>query len=195
MDQVLTSALQLLQTKYSYEKDKIFKVYEHAKKLQIFTESKLNEISYNLDKELRQLRLPGRRVFSARSNHARIDDDNKAFFQKQIIDIANNFDYFANLEKYRSWTRVTIITEHDFDFVISMHGYGYRESGIMAASAFTYIKGIREEGGTEPVNLRPASTDLFQFNYAESYENTESRYSEWLDSALAIGMAEWKKTL
>lgn len=195
VDQVLTSALQLLQTKYSYEKDKIFKVYEHAKKLQIFTESKLNEISYNLDKELRQLRLPGRRVFSARSNHARIDDDNKAFFQKQIIDIANNFDYFANLEKYRSWTRVTIITEHDFDFVISMHGYGYRESGIMAASAFTYIKGIREEGGTEPVNLRPASTDLFQFNYAESYENTESRYSEWLDSALAIGMAEWKKTL
>jgi hypothetical protein len=90
---------------------------------------------------------------------------------------------------------LTISTEQDFDYVISLHGYGPGDSGIMSASAFTYIKAIREDGGTEPVDLHPAATDLFQFNYAESFESTSARYAEWLESSLAIAMAEWKRTL
>jgi len=63
------------------------------------------------------------------------------------------------------------------------------------ASAFTYIKAPREGGGLEPVSLHPAATDLFQFNYAESYESTLKRFSEWLESSIAIAMAEWKRSL
>ena len=78
---------------------------------------------------------------------------------------------------------------------MSLHGYGPGSTGILVASAFTYLKAQREDGGIEPVNLHPAATDLFQFNYVEPYESTEKRFSEWLESSIAIALAEWKRSL
>ena len=72
---------------------------------------------------------------------------------------------------------MTLITEKGFDYVVSFHGYGPGDSGILAASAFTYTKAPREEGGTDTVNLHPAASDLFQFNYAETYESTRKRFA------------------
>lgn len=90
---------------------------------------------------------------------------------------------------------MTLTTDQEFDYVVTFHGYGSGDSGILAASAFTYLKVPREEGGTEMVNLHPAATDLFQFNYAESFESTQKRFAEWLESSLAIALAEWKRSL
>ena len=87
------------------------------------------------------------------------------------------------------------MTDHEFDYVVTIHGYGSGDSGILAASAFTYLKVPREEGGTETINCHPAATDLFQFNYVESYDSTQQRFTEWLDSSLAIALAEWKRSL
>ncbi|MFP5381484.1 MAG: hypothetical protein ACLGG4_04400 [Gammaproteobacteria bacterium] len=58
-----------------------------------------------------------------------------------------------------------------------------------------YLKAPREDGGTDAVNLHPAATDLFQFNYIEPYESIEKRFAEWLESSLAIALAEWKRTI
>lgn len=195
VDQIISSALQVLKAKFTREKQKISAVYMHAEKLLSITEGKLHEVSSALDSQLRTVTPPSRASYHARDNSASSTSENKHYFQKQIVSTAKRFDYYANFENHRSWARITISTEQDFDYVISLHGYGPGDSGIMAASAFTYIKAMREDGGTEPVDLHPAATDLFQFNYAESYESTVSRYSEWLDSSLAIAMAEWKRTL
>ena len=159
------------------------------------TNQKLHALSSSLDTQLRAVTPPGQTAYHARDNFADNSSENKHYFHKQIVAIAKRFDYFANFDNYRSWARMTLSTEQDFDYVISLHGYGPGDSGIMAASAFTYIKAVREDGGTEPVDLHPAATDLFQFNYAESYESTSARYAEWLESSLAIAMAEWKRTL
>lgn len=194
-DQIINSALQVLKTKFTREKQKISAAYEHAAKLLTFAEQKFKGLSYALDGQLKLVTPPKRASYHARSNSANNTSDNKHYFQKQIVATANRFDYYANFENYRSWARITITTEQDFDYVVSLHGYGPGDSGIMAISAFTYLKATREDGGTEPVDLHPAATDLFQFNYAESYESTFARFSEWLDSSLAIAMAEWKKTL
>lgn len=90
---------------------------------------------------------------------------------------------------------MTLTTDQEFDYVVSFHGYGSGDSGILAASAFTYVKVSSEDGGTETVNLHPAATDLFQFNYIEPYESTQKRFAEWLESSLAIALAEWKRSL
>lgn len=194
-DQIISSALQILKTKFTREKQAISAVYEYSTKLLIFTEQKLKSLSTTLDTQLRSLTPTNRGQYHARYNSADSNSENKHYFQKQIIANARLFDYYANFEHHRSWARITITTEQDFDYVISFHGYGPGDSGVMAASAFTYVKASREDGGTEPVNLHPAATDLFQFNYAESYESTLARFQEWIESSLAIAMAEWKRTL
>ncbi len=194
-EQIVASALELLRGRFSREQESVSLVYKHASKLYTHVQDKFKHLAETLDPQLRALTPPKRTKYQARTNFA----DNKApqrhYFQKQIVDIANHFDYFANFERFRSWVRITLTTDQEFDFVVSFHGYGSGESGILAASAFTYLKALREEGGTDPVALHPAATELFQFNYAESFESTEKRFGEWLEASMAIALAEWKRSL
>ncbi len=195
-DQIVASALELLRGRFSREQEQLAAVYQHAGKLFIYTKQKFHDLAVDLDPRLRALTPPQRRlVYQARSNWADDASTQRHYFQKQIIEIANHFDYFANFERYRSWARVTLVTDQDFDYVVSFHGYGPGDTGILAASAFTYLKVPREEGGTEIVGLHPATVDLFQFNYAESFETTEKRFVDWLEASMAIALAEWKRSL
>lgn len=194
-DQIVASALQLLRNRFSREQQRISVVYDHAARLLSLVEQKFQRLTLELDPQLRSLTPPSLPKYQARANAADNLSNQRHYFQKQIVDMANHFDYFANFEPYRSWARITLITDQDFDYVVSFHGYGSGDTGILSASAFTYIKAPKEEGGTEPVALHPAATEIFQFNYAESFETTESRFAEWLDASMAIALAEWKRSL
>jgi len=194
-DQIVESALQLLRSRYSQEQQKASVVYQFADALLDRVNLDFDKLASSLNPQLRNLTPPGKNSYQVRLNSANEASNKSHYFQRQIIDIARHHDYFANLERYRSWIRITFATEQDFDYVISIHGYGPGDSEILAISAFTYIKAPREEGGTEPVALRPAATELFQFNYAESLETIQKRFGEWLDASMAIALAEWKRTL
>ncbi len=194
-DQIISSALELLKLRFTKEKEKALAVYEYADKLFAVVDAKFREISATLDGQLRYLTPPHQPKYQARTNSANNAHPQRHYFQKQIVDTANHFDYFANFDRHRSWVRLTLTTEQEFDYVVSLHGYGPGESGILAVSAFTYVKAAREDGGTETVNLHPAATDLFQFNYIEPYESTKRRFTEWLESSMAIALAEWKRSL
>lgn len=195
-DQIMASALEVLRGRFSREKQKVSEVYHHAERLHKVVEERFRSLAAILDSELRELTPPQRqRSYHARSNFSDNASAQRHYFQKQIVDIARHFDYFANFERFRSWVRMTLTTDQDFDYVVSFHGYGPGDTGVLAASAFTYMKAPKEEGGTEPVALHPATTDLFQFNYAEAFETTEKRFAEWLEASLAIALAEWKRSL
>lgn len=194
-EQIVESALQLLRSRYSQEQQKVSAVYQYAEALLEKVNLAFEKLVTSLDPQLRSLTPPGKRPFQARSNSASESSSQCHYFQRQIVDIARQYEYFANLERYRSWIRVTFATDQDFDYVVSIHGYGHGDSGILAVSAFTYIKAPREEGGTESVDLRPAATELFQFNYFESLETIQKRFEEWLEASMAIALAEWKRTL
>ena len=194
-DQIISSALELLKSKFSKEKQKVSVVYANGEKLFGLVETRFKSLASTLDAQLRTLAPPQRPTYHARANSANNASPQRHYFHKQIVDVARHFDYFANFERHRSWVRITLTTEQEFDYVVSIHGYGPGESGILAASAFSYVKATREDGATEPVGLHPAAADLFQFNYAESYESTEKRFADWLESSMAIALAEWKRTL
>lgn len=194
-DQIISSALQLLKGKYSKEQAKLSQVYRRAEQLFEISDKRFHEVAKSLDVELRKVTPPGREIYHARANSADNNSVQRHYFQKQIVSIANRFDYFANFEQQRSWVRLSITTEETFEYVLSFHGYGSGETGLLVISAFAYKKVPREDVGTEIVNLYPASTDLFQFNYVESLETTEKRFVEWLESSLAIALAEWKRSL
>lgn len=196
-DQIISSALELLKSKFSKEKRQVSVVYANGEKLFGLVETRFKSLASTLDAQLRTLAPPRRPTYHARANSANNASPQRHYFHKQIVDVARSkhFDYFANFERHRSWVRITLTTEQEFDYVVSIHGYGPGESGILAASAFSYVKATREDGATEPVGLHPAAADLFQFNYAESYESTEKRFADWLESSMAIALAEWKRTL
>lgn len=194
-DQIIGSALELLRTKFSKEKQKVSVVFEHAEKLLNTVESKFRLLVATLDSQLKTVTPPQQRTYQARTNLARNASPQRHYFQKQIVEAAKQFDYYANFEQYRAWVRMTLTTEQEFDYVVSFHGFGPGDTGVLVASAFTYVKAPREDGGTEPVHLHPAATDLFQFNYVEPYESTAKRFAEWLESSAAIALAEWKRSL
>jgi len=194
-EQILASALEVLKNRFGREKEKVSAVYVHAGKLFERAEGKFRALAESLDHSLRPLTPPSKANYRARANSADNLSAQRHYFQKQIVEVAKQFEYFANLERFRAWTRLTISTAQDFDYVVSIHGYGVGDTGILAASAFTYTKAQKEDGGTEPVALHPASTDLFQFNYAESFETTEKRFDEWIEGSIAIALAEWKRSL
>ena len=193
-DQIISSAMELLKSKFSKEKKKVSVVYEHAEKLFAIVESDFKVLVATLDSQLRDVTPPQKNRYQARTNAASNSSAQRHYFQKQIVDVAKQFDYFANFDRHRSSVRITLTTDQEFDYVVSFHGYGPGDTGVLAASAFTYIKAHREDGGTEPVSLRPAA-DLFQFNYVEPYESTKKRFAEWLEGSIAIALAEWKRSL
>ncbi len=194
-EQIVASALELLRGRFSREQQKVSVVYEHSSKLLAEVDRKFRDLATKLDPQLRSLTPRDRQKYQARANSADNQSNQRHYFQKQIVEVAKQFDYFANFEQLRAWVRLTFTTDQDFDYVVSFHGYGPGDTGILAASAFTYVKAPREEGGTEPVALHPAATELFQFNYAESFDTTEKRFAEWLEASTAIALAEWKRSL
>ena len=195
-DQIVESALEVLRGRFRKEKQTLSVVYDLADTLFSTAEARLLDLAAQLDRELRTLTPPLRnRGYGARSNSANNDSEKRHYFYKQIVDVAKHFDYFANIEPYRAWVRLTLTTDQEFDYVVSFHGYGPGDTGILAASAFTYIKAPREDGGTEPVLLHPAETALFQFNYAESIETTQQRFAQWLEESITIALAEWNRSL
>jgi Fic family protein len=196
-DQIIGSALEILRSKFSKEKQKASVVYDHSDKLFTVVESKLASLATLLDGQLRALKPPlhKRKEYQARSNSGSNTSPTRHYFQKQIFTIANQFDFYANFEQHKSWVRVTLITDQEFDYVVCFQGYGPGDTGILVASAFTYIKAPRDDTATEIVHFHPAATDLFQFNYLEPYESTEERFLEWLESSIAIALAQWRQSL
>ncbi|WP_166664592.1 Fic family protein [Candidatus Thiosymbion oneisti] len=194
-DQIIGSALEVLKDQQTTARKRVGRVYDYADELVTIADARMRELAESLDSQLRKLTPPDRDTYQAYSDSARNDSPKKHYFYNQILEVAQKFHYFANLERYRAWIRLSIKTQEHFEFIVSIHGYGHNDTGIMVASALTDRRVEKEEGGTEPVQVQPASVDLFQFNYAESPDDTRQRFCDWLESTLAIALSEWKRLI
>jgi Fic family protein len=195
-EEIIDSAIKVLKDRFAGETERLRQVYKIADHLHKIANDRFNEIAALLNKQLAEVSSQGPVAYRAWVQHADNNSKERHYFYHQIIEIAKHFNYFANLDKHRSWLRLSIVTDEQFEFVVTFHGYGYGDSGIMVATAFTYQKVPREEGyGTDAINTRPASPDFFQFNYKEPKESIERRFHEWFEAAVAIALAEWKRLI
>ncbi len=190
-DQIISSVLQGLKERISQEQRRLNKVYDYGDLLVEACLARIEEISSALNEGFAGL--PGEAVYRAKTGRAGSNSDKRHYFHGQIVEIARTFNYFANLDRYRAWVRLSIDTEVTFEYVVSFHGYGPEENGIVAVSAFTAQRLPREEGGTDVVNTVPACTDFFQFNYRETEESTRERFDAWIEESLAMALTEWKR--
>lgn len=195
-DQIIHSAIQVLRERFRAEATKKEQVYEIADQLRLMAQERLREIAGQINDQLKEVTA----VDHTLDYHAWARSvDHKAsqshYFWYRVVEVAKQFGYFANFERYRSWAQLWIKTDNVFEFVISFHGYGHGSNGVMAASALTSLRVEQEDGVSRPVNTRPASTDLFQFNYAEEEVSIKSRFEDWIEHAIAIALGEWRRNL
>jgi Fic family protein len=193
-EQIVTAAIRVLEERATAEVERLNQVYQIAARLHSVAYERLEGLTQQINQGFRNSSLL-RQKYKVKVSQADNASPERYYFQPQIIQVAQHFNYFAGLERYRSWVRLAIVTEQTFELVLSLHGYGNWNNGVMAASAFTAQRVPREEGGTEAVNTLPASIDLFQFNYAESQDQAEERFRSWFEDTLSLAMAEWKRSL
>ena len=158
-------------------------------------ENKLAELQADLDPELRKIEAHGGQTFNASLKKAENGEKESYYYQWQIYEVAKIHDYYANLDRYKSWARLIIYTDKIFEIVFSIHGHGHGDNGIMVVTGFTFEKIPSEDTGTESTNTKPCSQEMFQFNYLESKDDTIKRFNEWIDDAITIALAEWQQTI
>jgi len=193
--EIIAAALTMLKDRLKIKSEELDRVYDAAERLRELAAREISAISNDLDDELKKLPVAGDKRYHANCKSAENESDNRHFFYSQIVKAAKQFGYYANLNEYRSWVRLAIATETVFEFVVSFHGLGSTRNGVLVCSAFTFNRVPSEGEGSEFVNVRPCVPEVFQFNYAEPQESTDARFRDWLESACAIALSEWKRQL
>ena len=194
-EQIISSALDLLVAKSTAKKEQLSSVVEVANELQILAESRLTKLQKDLDPKLRLIATYDGKTFNASFKKAKNGEKESYYYQRQIYEVGKMHDYYANLDRYKSWVRLVIYTDKIFEIVFSIHGYGYGDNGVMVVTGFTFEKIPSEDSGTESTNTKPCSQEIFQFNYLENKNNIIKRFNEWMDDAVTIALAEWQQTI
>ncbi|MBF0624471.1 MAG: Fic family protein [Magnetococcales bacterium] len=195
-EEILLSGLQLLRDHHNLETSRMDRVFDSADQLREMAVQRLETMVQKMNQQLSGLALPGERDYSARCDADDNGSPRRHWFRDQARDMAGRYRYVANFSKYCSWASLTLRSINHFQFVVAFHGLGPVHKGLMAAVSFTLFRVPREDqSGQDPTDLRPASPDFFQFNHAEPRDSIESRFQEWLESSLAIAMAEWRRSI
>jgi len=67
------------------------------------------------------------------------DESNAYYYARQIIDYANQYDYYVNLSLYKCWARMFIKIDNTkrYRLVLSLHHYGYDNSTFAIGAFFS----------------------------------------------------------
>ncbi len=128
--------------------------------------------------------------------------DNYYYYTKQIIDYANEHNYFFNKNLERKWHRISfhVLKNKRYDIVITIHHFGYLDS-VMAIGAFIEFVEFTDKGNyysvviddekerkitqTISLNIKPYTISLEEELTTASKKNIE----EYLKDIFKIGMS------
>jgi Fic family protein len=122
------------------------------------------------------------------------------YYKSEIVETAKTLEYFANLYGYKSWLRLAIRIPDELNtetnILLSFHRVGVESRGVMGCVAFGIRKTARnEEDPSSKQEIEPLSQELFTFTYLEDNTKLETRYRQWLENVLVIGLEYWRKGL
>lgn len=166
---------------------------ESAERLQNDAKLRLQEISQSLKQEMESL-LPSTSFYT----DGDYDQGLKShYFYRQIIDVAKSLGYFANTQQYRAWTRLKISAKDktDNNIIISFHGIGHEFRGVLACSAIYFQKVDSGDTLLENIPAEAISSDVFQINYKERFEEVRPRFRTWLEDSILKGLEKWQSTI
>ena len=122
------------------------------------------------------------------------DIDRRKWNRYQIVQTANELDYFANTRDYHEWVRLGIVTENGrSEILTSFHAIGTEYRGLVGVSMCFYRRQEADDIEQQIIELQPVSEDLFQINYQESVDSVEDRFMKWMERSLVLGLDQWRR--
>ncbi len=168
----------------SYQK----KVLTVAEALRIKAADRLKNVASETDKMMKS----HNQDYSAFFDEASHGSTKDFYYKLQIVECAKKQDYFANLSEYRAWALVTLKTEDRTEILFSFHGIGRDLKGVLCCSAIYCLK----DSSTGLISsVEPLTSDPFEFTYRDDPIEVSTRFAQWLDDALSIGVQMWSETL
>lgn len=149
-----------------------------ADKLTAVVRNQMQNINAHIRAEFSALR-PG--IISKANNNlgSRLNWQNQV---RQFLNYAPNTDVYAASEMLYLPSKLS----SSISIVVVFHGVGDEYQGAIACFA------IANDGRD---NLSPLSEEAFQFDFKDSLEQTQKRFEQWLQKALAKGLRMWKERL
>lgn len=188
---VIRAVREDLERKFHKQKEHWNNAKTLVRSLQATAKGRLHEVELELA-NLSPSLLPGAKFFVDEEPDGSRRD---YFFRWQIVEIAKQLGYFANLSEYRAWTRLVFEGESHSEILLSFHATGNSFRGVLAISACYFRRDRTDEDQRQIVDLMPLSGEIFQVNYLESEEDARTRFREWLEEVLVKGLEAWRSNL
>jgi hypothetical protein len=165
------------------------------------TENTLNQVSTELQRKFSQISMP------PLSRVTRNNPGNNFYYTMQIIEVAKQLGYWANVSRRRLWIRLHLFdkfSEQKTQIVFSFHYLGKVNRGVMVSTGFIYFPESKsdveqEEDDTEPPfgETHRISNEPFYFSYKDINRIGELKdnFRSWLNESVTIGLAEWAQRL
>ncbi len=161
LDLLINQSLGRIQDKRALKQSQAFDL---SKKLEQITHQRLSRVADELDQKIKKI--DNEFWASVTRSEVGISD---FWYRTQIIQIANQINYYANLSNYRAWVQLKIHEERVANLTFSYHGLGASQKflGLVAVSAFIEFRTTSEEEDRGYEGPFQICQDIFQFSYRE----------------------------
>jgi Fic family protein len=135
------------------------------------------------------------------------NDESEYYYTIQIVKIAKDLDYWANVSRRRLWVRLHIIdrfARQKAQIIFSFHYLGKTNRGVMVCVGFIDFPETKpiahrdtieeeEQNDTLAIETHRVSDEPFYLSYSDESRISELRadFREWIKTAVAVGLAEW----
>ncbi len=122
------------------------------------------------------------------------DTGEQHWFRYQVVETAKSLDYFANLDDYHTWVRLTFTTESGrSEILLSFHTVGHESRDLVGACMCFYRRQQAHDIKQQVTELQTVSESLFQLDGSEPPEAALRRFGPWLADALIMGLDQWRR--
>ncbi len=189
LNTVLQATVSRLKQKDSAISEQRKQVLSVAENLAVRTENYLQQVAEDLTSVLRPMR-PDSTVTVVRNK-----PDSTHWFFGQVLELARESGYFADVRTYHAWVRLKINELRQAELVVSFHSVGQEFIGLLAASAFLEYREKAEDEETRIVGPYDVARESFQFSYQEDPDLIKQRFDNWLRETIVIGLEQWRQQL
>ncbi len=136
--------------------------------------------------------------FAVRADSCSVDGEKRLYYKRQVIEIAQKFDYYADIGRASAWNRLMIYSPNRTRLIFSYHGVGRSFSGVMVCTAFLEQESTDTDGDREIADFsQPAAMmeEPFQFSCRSEIAKLKEPFERWLNDVIVLALEHWRKQL
>lgn len=188
LDEILSSVDHKLAQQQRERTNQARKIEAIADSLQLMASQHLDAVATRVHSTL-ETRNPSFRAFAYDSPR---NQPRSKYHYYQIISCAQSLHYFANFSVYQAWAALAIETERRTEILLSFHGIGHQNAGLLGCTAMIYTKDKTEDDQTVIGEVTPLCDEPFEFALGEEQGSVESRFRSWLEERVLRGLSHWR---